>query len=139
MEPCVGLARFALDRGGKRGLRGRRIAFAHHDTKKGPGSSVVGIGGERVSTTGFRSFGVAPLPRGARVAKRDPCGVVVGAAHFGLARDCSAPKAASSSSVFTRATTLDQSPGRGWRNSRSVGYHGLSSRASCQRQSGAKG
>ena len=29
-----------------------------------------------------------------------------------------------------------QSPGAGWRNSRAVGYHGLSSRPSSQRQSG---
>ena len=33
------------------------------------------------------------------------------------------------------ATTDAQSPACGWRNTRAVGYQGLSSRASCQRQS----
>ena len=39
----------------------------------------------------------------------------------------------------TVATTPSQSPDRGCRNSRAVGYHGLSSRSSIQRQSGTKG
>src|SRR3954463_14309637 len=39
----------------------------------------------------------------------------------------------------TLPTTLPQSPRLGWRNNRIVGYHGLSSRSSSQRQSPAQG
>ena len=43
------------------------------------------------------------------------------------------------SAAATSRTTASQSPGPGCRKSRAVGYHGLSVRTSCQRQSGANG
>ena len=47
--------------------------------------------------------------------------------------------ALTANSSRTRAVTACQSPTLGWRNSRMVGYHGLSSRCSSQRQSAANG
>ncbi len=49
------------------------------------------------------------------------------------------PDASFSNSAAMAVSTPCQSPGRGCRNKRIVGYQGLSSRSSSQRQSGVKG
>ena len=64
----------------------------------------------------------------ARAARRSP------AALNGISLAAS-PCATALSSVATRAITSGQSSPQLWRNSRMVGYHGLSSRLSIQRQS----
>ena len=67
----------------------------------------------------------------ARAARRSP------ASRNGVSRALS-PAAAASSAATRGITSSHPSPGR-WRNSRMVGYHGLSSRSSSQRQSFTQG
>ena len=83
-----------------------------------------GHGGRRASR------GVAML-----VAQSAAAGAGVVARARG--NDHRVPEVAASSAWRTSRTTASQSPMRGWRNRWAVGYHGLSVRASCQRQSAA--
>jgi hypothetical protein len=57
----------------------------------------------------------------------------------GAATNHGRPLARARSSVAIRANTPAQSPGLVWRNSRNVGYHGVSSRSLNQRLSAANG
>ena len=140
MEPGVGMLGLALNRLGERGLRRDGVALAQHDAEQDPCLGALGISRERVATTCLGASGVAAFPGVAGVAQRDLCGLFVGAGHFEIVRSFQrVRKPPASKSALTRPTTLDQSRGRACRNSRSVGYQGLSARPSCQRQSGANG
>jgi len=101
---------------------------------------MIGLQRQRAAKTLFRNLQVAALLRGLAFAIKRGCGRRIGFADHDLDpavvrflfHDASAMRAATASR--TRAMMSPHSPTCRWRNSRIDGYHGLSSRSSCQYQ-----